>query len=125
MVRAPRRSATGDTVSEEAKLADRRCVPCNKGTPALTQAEYEPLLSEVEDWEVIPGHRLARDFRFKDFAQALAFVNRVGELAEAEGHHPDIRLAWGRVGIELWTHAIDGLSEADFVLAAKIDRVSK
>lgn len=125
MVRAPRRSATGDIVSEEAKLADRRCAPCNKGTPALTQAEYEPLLSELEDWEVISGDRLARDFRFKDFAQALAFVNRVGELAEAEGHHPDVRLAWGRVGIELWTHAIDGLSEADFVLAAKIDRVSK
>jgi 4a-hydroxytetrahydrobiopterin dehydratase len=83
------------------------------------------LLSQLDDWRVVGGHHLARDLRFTDFAQALAFVNRVGELSEAEGHHPDIHLGWGRVGLEIWTHSIGGLSESDFVLAAKIDRIPR
>lgn len=110
-------------MAERAKLADRRCVPCKKGTPALTPREYEALLAELDDWSVIEGRYLARELRFKDFAEALAFVNDVGAVAEAEGHHPDIHLGWGRVKIDLWTHTIDGLSQADFVLAAKIDRI--
>jgi 4a-hydroxytetrahydrobiopterin dehydratase len=119
-----RRNGIGDIVRDEPTLADRHCVPCKKGTPALTKAQCGPLLSELQDWTVVSGHHLARELRFEDFAQALAFVNRVGEIAETEGHHPDIRLGWGRVGIEVWTHSIDGLSEADFVLAAKIDRIA-
>ena len=113
------------SMSEEGKLAGRHCVPCKKGTPSLTKPQYEPLLSQLDDWRVVGGHHLSRDLQFKDFAQALAFVNRVGELAEAEGHHPDIHLGWGRVGLEIWTHSIGGLSESDFVLAAKIDRIPR
>lgn len=107
------------------ELAGRSCVPCKKGTPPLTSAEIEPLLAQLDDWRVIDGHHLERTIKFRDFASALAFVNDVGAIAEAEGHHPDIHLAWGRVRIEIWTHAIDGLSESDFVLAAKIDRVPR
>jgi len=112
-------------MSPEESLAARRCVPCKTGTPPLTKPQYESLLARLDGWMVVDGHHLAREFRFDDFRQALAFVNRVGELAEAEDHHPDIRLAWGRVAIEIWTHSIGGLSENDFVLAAKIDRTPR
>lgn len=81
------------------------------------------LLPEVEGWEVMQGHHLTKAWAFPDFARALAFVNRVGAVAETEGHHPDIALAWGRVRIDLWTHKIDGLTESDFVLAAKINEI--
>ena len=104
-------------------LARRTCVPCRKGTPPLEPAVVASLLSQLDGWQVIDGHHLARDFKFRDFAGALAFVNRVGAIADAEGHHPDVHLSWGRARIEIWTHAIDGLSESDFVLAAKINQV--
>ena len=105
-------------------LASRSCVPCRGGTPALTRAEIEPLHRLLGGgWQVVDGHHLERLYRFADFRQALAFVNRVGELAEEQGHHPDIQLAWGRVLLSLWTHKIDGLTESDFVLAAKADRL--
>ncbi len=107
------------------ELATKKCVPCKKGTPPLSEAEYRPLLEQLDAWEVVEGHHLRKTFRFKDFRAALAFVNRIGEVAEAEGHHPDIYLAWGRVRVEIWTHAIDGLSESDFILAAKIDRLPR
>lgn len=103
-------------------LADRRCVPCKGGVPPLTSAQWEPLLAQIPGWEVVDGHHLRRTFRFRDFAEALGFVNRVGAVAEAEGHHPDLHLAWGRVAVEIWTHKIDGLTESDFVMAAKVDR---
>jgi 4a-hydroxytetrahydrobiopterin dehydratase len=103
-------------------LAQRHCVPCRRGTPPLDAAAQQRLLAELgPDWRVEHGHHLHKDYAFPDFATALAFVNRVGEIAEAEGHHPDIVLAWGKVALTLWTHAIDGLSESDFVLAAKAD----
>ena len=104
-------------------LASRKCVPCTKGTPPL-DAEARGALAALlgADWKVVDGHHLHRRYRFPDFAQALAFVNRVGAVAEEEGHHPDIALGWGRVELTIWTHVIDGLSEADFVLAAKADR---
>jgi 4a-hydroxytetrahydrobiopterin dehydratase len=99
-------------------------VPCRKGTPPLPASERDRLLAELGGgWEVVDGHHLLKVYRFPDFAAALAFVNRVGAQAEAEGHHPDIELTWGRVAIKIWTHAIDGLSESDFVLAAKADAV--
>jgi len=93
--------------------------------PPLEPVEIERLMEELGgDWRVERGHHLEREYRFPDFATALAFTNRVGALAEAEGHHPDIHLAWGSVRITIWTHEIDGLTESDFVLAAKIDELS-
>ncbi|MBM3985999.1 MAG: 4a-hydroxytetrahydrobiopterin dehydratase [Planctomycetes bacterium] len=104
-------------------LADRTCEPCRGGVPPLSPERIAPLAAQVPAWEVVRGHHLRREFRFPDFAQALAFVNRVGAQAEAQGHHPDLELAWGRVVVTLWTHKIDGLAEADFILAARIDRL--
>jgi len=104
-------------------LAAKTCVPCRGGIPPLTSAEIQPLASEVPEWQVIDFHHLEREFKFPDFKEALAFTIRVGELSEAQGHHPDIYLAWGRVAITVWTHKIDGLTESDFILAARIDRL--
>ena len=106
-------------------LADKKCVPCRGGTPPLKGKELEELHADVPKWTIINEHHIQREFRFPDFKQALEFVNRVGELAENEGHHPDILLAWGKVGITLWTHTIDGLTESDLIMAAKIDRLSR
>lgn len=102
-------------------LTEKKCVPCSGDVPPLSAEEIARLRPELPEWAVVDDHHLARTWRFDDFAQALAFTNRVGALAEEEGHHPDILVAWGRVEITLWTHAIGGLSESDFVLAAKID----
>ena len=104
-------------------LADRKCVPCSGGVPRLRGEEIERYRTELRDWEVVDEHHLQKRFKFDNFREALAFVNRVGELAEAEGHHPDICFGWGYAEIKIWTHAIDGLSESDFILAAKIDRL--
>ncbi|MFT7465181.1 MAG: 4a-hydroxytetrahydrobiopterin dehydratase [Pseudohongiellaceae bacterium] len=89
----------------------------------LTAAEIAPFLGQLPSWEVVDDHHLKREFRFGDFKQALAFVNSVGAEAEAQGHHPDIELAWGRVGVQLFTHEIGGLSQADFVMAARIGKL--
>lgn len=103
-------------------LATKRCIPCRGGVPALTTEEQQDLLGQLgTEWQIIDGHHLERGFGFEDFRRALEFTNRVGELAEAEGHHPDIHLSWGRVRVTIWTHKIDGLTESDFVLAAKIE----
>jgi 4a-hydroxytetrahydrobiopterin dehydratase len=104
-------------------LAEKHCVPCRGGTPPLSGAELERMSSEAPAWQVVEGHHLTRSFTFSDFRTALAFVNRVGAVAEEEGHHPDLALAWGKVDIKTWTHKIDGLTESDFILAAKIDRL--
>ena len=104
-------------------LTTRRCKPCEGGVAALSGAELDHLAGRLDGWTVVDGHHLEKDYRFKDFAAALAFVNRLGAVAEEEGHHPDIFLAWGRVKVTLWTHAIGGLSENDFILAAKADAV--
>jgi 4a-hydroxytetrahydrobiopterin dehydratase len=93
---------------------------CHDGAPKLDASTTRLLAAEVPEWNVA-GERLAREFKFPDFASALAFVNRVGEVAESENHHPDIALTWGKVAISTWTHSANGLSENDFVLAAKID----
>ncbi len=106
-------------------LADKECIPCRGGVPPLKGAEIEPLAVQLPHWTVVDEHHLERQYRFKNFREALDFTNRVGELAEREGHHPDIHLAWGKVGIHLWTHKIDGLTESDFVMAAKIERLGK
>jgi 4a-hydroxytetrahydrobiopterin dehydratase len=107
-------------------LADRNCVPCRGGIPPLKGAKLEEMrhqLAEPNAWLVIDEHHLVRTYKFPDFKSALAFVDRVGALAEAQGHHPDILLAWGKVEITLWTHAVEGLTESDFILAAKIDQL--
>jgi 4a-hydroxytetrahydrobiopterin dehydratase len=105
-----------------AGLADKQCVPCNKGAEPLKGAEIEKRKKELDpDWKVADEHHLEREFTFDDFRQALDFVNEVGELAEEQGHHPDIYLSYGKVKIQLWTHKIDGLHENDFILAAKVD----
>lgn len=104
-------------------LADKSCVPCRGGVPPLNEAQYRPLLAQLAGWSVEGGHHLTRTYTFPDFASALAFVNRVGAVAEEQGHHPDIHLAWGKARVDIWTHKINGLTESDFVLAAKCDRV--
>ena len=106
-------------------LYERKCVPCTGAVPSLTGTNLEKLKKELPNWTVVNNHHLFRQFRFPDFKQALAFVNQVGEIAESEGHHPDILLAWGKVEITLWTHTVDGLTENDFILAAKIDTLLK
>jgi 4a-hydroxytetrahydrobiopterin dehydratase len=105
-------------------LADKKCVPCRGGIPPLRGEELEKLWADLPNWTVTNEHHLQREFKFPDFKQALDFVNRVGDLAEEQGHHPDILLAWGKVGITLWTHKIDGLTESDFIMAAKIDKLN-
>src|SRR5215212_10144132 len=105
------------------ELAGRQCVPCRGGVPPLGDEEIERLLAQLDGWDVVSGHHLKKSFRFKDFSEALAFVNRVGLLAEEQGHHPDIYFGWGHADITIWTHKIDGLTESDFILAAKIDEL--
>ena len=106
-------------------LADQKCVPCEGGVAPLNGAAIEELLRQIEGWTVIGEHHLAKRFTFPNFKDGLEFVNRIGAIAEEEGHHPDIFLAWGKVGVTIFTHKIDGLTESDFILAAKIDRVSE
>ena len=103
-------------------LASRDCVPCRGGMPPLAGEELDELSRQLGGgWEVVAGHHLEKEFTFDDFRQALDFTNKVGELAESVGHHPDIFLTWGRCRVTIWTHKIDGLAEADFVFAAKVD----
>ena len=106
------------------ELARKKCLPCEGGVPALDAAAVKQLLGQLDDdWWAVDARRIECEYRFADFASALAFVNRVGELAESEGHHPDILLGWGRARIMLWTHAVDGLTENDFILASKIEKL--
>ncbi|MGA9980529.1 MAG: 4a-hydroxytetrahydrobiopterin dehydratase [Candidatus Sulfotelmatobacter sp.] len=106
-----------------AELADKKCVPCRGGTPPIKGKDLEALHRSIPKWTVTNEHHLTREYKFPDFATALEFVNKVGAVAEEQGHHPDILLAWGKAEITLWTHKVDGLTESDFIMAAKIDRV--
>lgn len=104
-------------------LAERRCAPCRGDTPPLGAEEVQAMTQEVPGWEVVEG-KLTRDVKLANFQEALALVNRIGDLAEQEGHHPDITIhSWNHVRVELYTHSIKGLSENDFILAAKINQV--
>jgi len=105
------------------ELAERQCVPCRGGVPPLAGEEIEKLLAQLEGWQVTNEHHLLKIYRSRDFRESLQFVNRIGELAEAQGHHPDICFGWGKVEVTIWTHKINGLTESDFVLAAKIDKL--
>ena len=107
-------------------LSQQRCVPCRGGDPVLNDEEISPLLEQVPAWEVdeVDGvKRLRRVFKFKNFAQALEFTNRVGEIAEAEDHHPTLLTEWGRVTVTWWTHAIKGLHKNDFIMASRTDKL--
>jgi len=104
-----------------ADLAERNCVPCRGGVPALTADAIARLLAQLDGWRVVDEHHLEKRYALANFADALALVNRIGAIAEAQHHHPDLFLAWGVVGVTIWTHKINGLTESDFVLAAKCD----
>lgn len=108
----------------ENKLIVSECVPCRGGVKPLQGKAIEELLEYLsQDWRVINEHHLEKEYKFKDFTQALEFVNKVGQLAESQGHHPDIYLSWGKVKLTIWTHKIDGLYKNDFILAAKADEL--
>lgn len=109
-------------------LADKTCIPCRGGVPPLegnALADLYHQLPQFENWTIISEHHITRSYKFPDFKTALDLVNKIGELAEQQGHHPDIFLAWGKVEVTIWTHKIDGLTESDFILAAKIDRLDR
>ena len=111
-----------ESSSRMSDLSAITCVPCRGGVLPLKGEELVALQKQVDGWSVVEEHHIARTFKFPNFREALEFVNRVGELAEEQGHHPNILLAWGKVEITVWTHKPDGLTESDFILAAKIDR---
>jgi 4a-hydroxytetrahydrobiopterin dehydratase len=107
------------------ELARKQCVPCMGGVPPLEGREIKKLLDQLgRGWTVVDDHHLEKEYKFDDFRQGLDFTNRVGELAEEQGHHPDVYLAWGKVKLTLWTHKINGLTESDFIFAAKADELS-
>lgn len=104
-------------------LAERVCVPCRGDIPPLTPAQIRPLLEQVFGWQVDAGKKIHKSYQFDDFVGAVDFLNQITEVAEEQGHHPDLLVRWGEVQVFLWTHKIDGLNEADFIMAAKIDRI--
>ena len=104
-------------------LADQKCIPCRGGVAPMERARAEALLGELDEgWSLNSEGHLERTYAFKDFAKAMAFANQVAAVAEAEGHHPDLHIAWGKCGVEVWTHKIKGLTDSDFYFAAKADR---
>lgn len=105
----------------ECNLAEKECVPCKGGVPPLKASELQKLAVQLPSWKVINEHHLSKEYIFPNFVTALSFVNKIGELAEKIGHHPDLYLTWGKTKVEIWTHKINGLTESDFILAAKID----
>jgi 4a-hydroxytetrahydrobiopterin dehydratase len=120
-----RRSGAPSPSPARASLAAETCVPCRGGVPPMKGEDLAALQRELGGgWNVVEEHHLEKEYRFKNFVEALGFTNGIGEIAEEQGHHPDIYLAWGKVRITIWTHKIDGLTRSDFVLAAKIDRLA-
>ncbi len=106
------------------ELTNKKCIPCEAGTPVLEGAKINELLKEIPSWTLKDGH-LYKKFKFKDFLEAMKFINSIADIAEQEGHHPDFSVHYNKVDVELWTHAINGLSENDFIVAAKIERLTK
>lgn len=105
------------------RLVEKNCVPCQGGIPPLSHDQTNEFIKELNEWSIENNHHLTKNFTFPNFITALEFVNRIGTIAESEGHHPDLYLSWGKVRVETWTHKIDGLTESDFILAAKIDAI--
>lgn len=104
-------------------LAKMKCLPCRGGVPPLAAEEIAPLAAQVPTWEIVNGHHLHKMVPTRDFAESLALANRIGALAEKAGHHPDLLVVWGRLGIDIFTHKVDGFTQSDFILAAKIDEL--
>jgi len=105
-------------------LAQKQCVPCRGGVPPLSQEAAASLLSQLEKgWQIIDGHHIEKEYLFDEYRQALNFTFQVGLLAEAQGHHPDMLLRWGKCKVTLWTHKINGMTESDFIFAAKMDLI--
>jgi len=106
-------------------LAAKHCAPCEGGTKPMSRSEAEAQLALVPDWKLVEGEplKIARSVKLKDFAEAMRFVRKLADVAEAEGHHPDFCVSWNRVKLELFTHSIGGLSENDFIMAAKINEL--
>jgi 4a-hydroxytetrahydrobiopterin dehydratase len=106
-------------------LCDRTCVPCQRGAPPLTADQSRALAAQIDRWSVVDNHHIEKTWRFPDFATVMTFANAVAALADEQGHHPELLLAWGSARVRIWTLKIDGLTESDFVLAAKIDRLDQ
>jgi len=104
------------------KLTERACAPCSKGTPSLNDQQREELGREVSDWTVVGGRRIRREYRFKTYMDGVRWVPLIGQIADSEDHHPDIHVLYKKVLVELWTHTVDGLSENDYIVAAKFDQ---
>lgn len=105
-------------------LVDQSCVPCREGTPPLDRSRIASLIGQLDEgWDLNLNSHIEKSYKFKNFSGPMSFANRIAELADSEGHHPDLHITWGKCVIEIWTHAIQGLSENDFVLAAKVDRL--
>ncbi|MGC9453468.1 MAG: 4a-hydroxytetrahydrobiopterin dehydratase [Phycisphaerae bacterium] len=107
------------------ELQHKTCTPCSEGAEPLKGEDVRSRLAQLDGWEAVEEHHLRKEFSFEDFASALSFVNRVGDLAEQQGHHPWIHFTYGKVIVEIYTHKIDGLHENDFILAAKIDELPR
>lgn len=113
---------TPELIEDTCSLASQQCVPCQGGVPAMAAEEAAVLLEQLgADWHINAAGHLRCDYRFGDFVSAMAFANKVGDIAEEQGHHPDLHVAWGRCGVEIWTHKIQGLTRSDFILAARVD----
>ena len=110
-------------------LSNKKCIPCEGGIPAFTIEQINDFLKKVNDWNVSEDEKnkfyLIKEFSFKNFISSQMFVNKVGDIAENEGHHPDISYGWGYAKIKIYTHAIQGLAESDFILASKVDKIAK
>jgi 4a-hydroxytetrahydrobiopterin dehydratase len=104
-------------------LSAKKCVPCMGGVPPLDASEVNRLVGQLEGWQSVDNHHITKAYEFPDFMRGVSFVNEVARVAEEEGHHPDVHLTWGKVAVDIWTHKIDGLTESDFILAAKIDKL--
>lgn len=107
------------------ELSQMSCVPCSGGVPPMERPRIEQMLTKLQGWDVVEDHHLTKSFHFPDFKAALDFVNRVGAVAEQQGHHPDLHLSWGKVQVDIWTHKAGGLTDSDFILAAKCDVVRR
>lgn len=109
---------------ENMSLDKKKCIPCSGEIPALNLQQIMPLMAQLStQWNLVEEHHIEKEFKFDDFATALEFLNAAGEICEQENHHADFELSWGRVKVSIWTHKINGLAEADFILAAKIDKI--
>ncbi|MDD2942117.1 MAG: 4a-hydroxytetrahydrobiopterin dehydratase [bacterium] len=104
-------------------LSEKTCIPCKGGVPPISQSAIELFLRELPEWRVVDDHHLEKRFKFKNFLDALSFVNEIGAIAEEQQHHPNISFTWGQVTVQIWTHKIDNMTESDFILAARIEEI--